>query len=223
MSTQQDLGGRTTAALDDLVGAGVRLGRAVIDALSAPSPVSHVVDAVKKETSGLDLGSALSGFQLPQVSLGSSSCGCTIPDACFLPEKLPTVKAHGCPGATMKLRIKVTNDWPATRTVAVRATGPDVKTVEIAPTEQGVGPYETGVFSVTAHLPEEGSDGLSVLLWIRGCRDHVVRWEVSSSDGGCACVHEVAVTDKPDTVHHWYDHFHQKPCCRPERKVRPNG
>ncbi|WP_426592194.1 hypothetical protein ACPPVS_10390 [Cellulomonas sp. McL0617] len=220
MSTQQNLGDQTTAVLDQLVGAGVRFGRSMIDALTSSTPVSDAVgaatDAAGKATAGLKLGS----ISLPQVSMGAPSCGCAIPDACFLPEKLPTVTAHGCPGATMKLRILVTNEWPASRVVAIRATGADAKAVTIDPVQQAVGPYEAGTFTATVHLADEGADGVSVLLWVRGCRDHVVRWEVSSSDGGCACVHEVAVLDKPDTVHHWYDHFYKEPCCRPQPRVR---
>lgn len=217
MSTQQSLGDQTTAALDTLVGAGVRLGRSMLDALTSSTPVTDAMDAATKAASGLTVGS----ISLPQVSMGTQPCGCAIPDACFLPEKLPTVTAHGCPGAVMRLRLVVTNEWPASRFVAVRATGAGAAAVTIDPVQQNIGPYETATFTATVKLPDEGTDDLSVLLWVRGCRDHVVRWEVSSSDGGCACVHEVAVLDKPDTVHHWYDHFHKEPCCRPQpRKVR---
>lgn len=215
MTTQQGLGDQTTAALDAMVGAGVRLGRSMLDALRSSTPVSDAVRAVGREASDVGLGKV----SLPQLSLGTTSCGCAIPDACFLPEKLPTVTAHGCPGATMKLRLVVTNDWPATRTVAVRATGHGAKDVVVEPVQQAIGPYETETFTATVHLPDSGADVGSVLLWVRGCRDHVVRWEVTSSDGGCSCVHEVPVTDKPDTLHHWYDHFYREPCCRPQRRV----
>ena len=222
MSTQQGLGGQTTDALDQLVGAGVRLGRSMLDALSSSTPVTDAMDAAGKATSGMKLGSiSLPQMSLPQVSMGKQACGCTIPDACFLPEKLPTVTARGCPGAIMKLRLLVTNEWPASRVVAVRATGAGAQAVTIDPVSNSIGPYETVTFTATVHLPDEGADTVSTLLWVRGCRDHVVRWEVSSSDGGCACVHEVAVLDKPDTVHHWYDHFYKEPCCRPQpRKGR---
>lgn len=208
MSTQQSMTDQTTAALDAVVGAGLQLGRSMLDAMRSSTPVSDVVAAAGKvDTSGLGL---------PQVSLGTQPCGCAIPDACFLPEKLPTVTAHGCPGATMTLRLVVTNEWPASRFVAVRVTGPDAGAVTVTPVQQQIGPYETATFTATVHLPDDASESVSALLWVRGCRDHVVRWEVSSSDGGCACVHEVAVVDEPDTVHHWYDHFYKEPCCRPQ-------
>ncbi|MEZ0447766.1 hypothetical protein [Cellulomonas sp. ICMP 17802] len=209
MSTQQSMTDQTTAALDAMVGAGMSFGRSVLDALRSSTPVSDVVAAAGK----IDTGA----LRLPQVSLGTQPCGCTIPDACFLPEKLPTVTAHGCPGATMTLRLVVTNDWPASRYVAIRATGGGAAAVTIVPVQQQIGPYETATFTATVKLPDEGAEAVSVLLWVRGCRDHVVRWEVSSSDGGCACVHEVDVLDKPDTLHHWYDHFYTTPCCHPQR------
>ncbi len=205
------------AALDALVGAGVRLGRSMIDAMGSTTPVSDAVHAVGSEASRVDLG--LGTLRLPQLGAATGGCGCTIPDACFLPEKLPPVTAHGCPGATMRLRVAVTNDWPASRTVAVRATGHGAKAVQVEPVQQAIGPYETETFTATVHLPDDGTGPGSVLLWVRGCRDHVVRWQVTSSDGGCSCVHEVAVTDKPDTLHHWYDHFYREPCCRPQGRI----
>ncbi|MDM7853544.1 hypothetical protein [Cellulomonas alba] len=227
MTSSSSLSDQTTATLDSLLGAGLRLSRAMLDALTSSTPASDVASAATRAVKQADIGGTVGDLTSRLASMtagltkGASSSCCTIPDACFLPERLPEVKAHGCPGATMRLRLRVTNEWPASRQVAVRATGPDAKAVEIEPQQQAVGPYETATFTATVRLPDDEDDReLSALLWVRGCRDHVVRWRVSSSSGGCACTHEVAVTDEPDTVHHWYDHFYHEPCCRPQAGVR---
>jgi len=58
-----------------------------------------------------------------------------------------------------------------------------------------------------------------VLVWIRGCVDHVVRWTVKSSRRGSDCCHELEIDDCPDYVHHWYDHFYCPRPCRHGNRV----
>jgi hypothetical protein len=52
-----------------------------------------------------------------------------------------------------------------------------------------------------------------VLVWVRGCHDHYLRWTVTVSTQRGWSDDDVHVEDCPDYVHHWYDHFYcDRPC-----------
>jgi len=148
-----------------------------------------------------------------QLAGRASGCSCDIPDPCWMPERLPPVSSHACGGATARLRIRVTNCGLDPRTVTVVVQGTGSAAVEIDPKSLSLGPFESGDLTATVKVPDEGAQPVDVRLWVRGCRDHIVPWRVSISGSGCSTLHEVAVEDCPDLVHHWYDHFYcQRPC-----------
>jgi hypothetical protein len=137
---------------------------------------------------------------------------CEMPEPCWMPEQVGTVTSYVCAGGTATLRIRVTNHSTATRTLSVNPSGPSSTSVSITPSTASVGPFESSMFAVSLTLPADGCAAVETLIWIRGCRDHIVRWNVIPSSRAVDCCHELDVTDAPDLVHHWYDHF---ACPRP--------
>lgn len=134
-------------------------------------------------------------------------CSCDIPPPCWLPRDLGTVRSHVCAGGRAILRLRVENCSPSPREIRVEAAAP----VKLQPTKLSLGPLERGVVVASVDDPAPEAEHL---VWVRGCYDHLVRWDVSvSRRGGRDSCHEVDVEDCPDFVHHWYDHFYcERPC-----------
>lgn len=191
---------RTKDAMDALAAAistGMRAGRDFFDAVLGPAT----------EALSAGVGSAKA------FGSTSSGCSCDIPDPCWMPERLPAVRSNVCAGATARVRIRVTNCGLDRRQVILVAQGTGAAAVQIEPKLLSLAPFESGEFTASVTVPGQGGDGVDVRLWVRGCKDHVVPWTVSVSDSGCSCLHEIALDDCPDLVHHWYDHFYcQSPC-----------
>jgi hypothetical protein len=82
----------------------------------------------------------------------------------------------------------------------------------IQPEELGLGPYEREDVAVSLSLAPGAAKGeeREIVLVVRGCQDHVLRWTVKVSSCECSCA-TVDVEDCPDFLHHWYDHFY---CAR---------
>lgn len=169
---------------------------------------------------GMELASAVAGSRFAESAramaprLGSSAaCCCEIPPPCWLPKPLGDVTSNVCPGGKAIVRFRVTNCGIAKRTVDLEA---DAKSgVTWSPTKLSLGPMERALASASVDVPAETGSGeeRELLLWVRGCNDHYLRWTVrAASRGGDSC-HEVEVDDCPDLVHHWYDHFYcDRPC-----------
>jgi hypothetical protein len=141
----------------------------------------------------------------------ASGCGCDIPPPCWAPKPMGCVESGVCPGATATVRIHVTNCGATARTMTFQAVGLGVT---FAPASLALGPMERGRVVATVTLPADAELGSTreVLVWVRGCHDHYLRWTLHAwSSGECGC-EEVHVSDCPDYVHHWYDHFY---CNRP--------
>jgi hypothetical protein len=191
--------------LDDLFEMGLRVGRGALDLLSG-SQVSEARELLGKA------GSALSGFA---PSLGSCRCGCEVPPPCWMPRELPPVDSRACPGATTKLDLVVENCAAEAHSVSITVSGPDAGLVTVTPAILTIAPFEHGLFTATMSVPP-GADHhwrAGVILWVHGCREHVLHWEVRTDERGCGTHHEVRVDDCPDYVHHWYDHFYcERPC-----------
>jgi hypothetical protein len=149
----------------------------------------------------------------PQMRIGGN-CGCDIPPPCWAPQPLGEVVSHGCPGSTATIRLRVTNCGAVQRAFQIEAAG-KTPAVKIDPPNLSLGPMERGFVSVSLTLPADASQcqDQEVLLWVRGCQQHYLRWIVRVSSRGGSCCHEVDVEDCPDPIHHWYDHFYtQRPC-----------
>ena len=158
---------------------------------------------------GAELMETVSRTRLP----GRQSC-CDIPEPCWMPDALGEVLSHACPGATAIVRLLITNCDRIPRTVKITATGDAAGLVSLQPTTLVLGPKERGLVSATLKVPPDaiGCQEFEALVWIRGCREHYLRWTVAVEKRGGDCCHEVEVEDCPDLIHHWYDHFY---CLRP--------
>ena len=145
-----------------------------------------------------------------------NACSCEIPPPCWMPKQLRPVTSHVCAGAAASLRIRVTNCSPEKSTVRLEAAGADKGAVKLTPASISLGPLERGVLTATVQTDAKAAKGteLEVLVWVRGCADHVVRWTIKLSSRGGDCCHELDVDDCTDYLHHWYDHFY---CYRPCR------
>jgi len=169
---------------------------------------------------GMELAAAVAGSRLaesaraPAPRIGSSAaCCCEIPPPCWLPKPLGDVTSNVCPGGKAIVRFRVTNCGITKRAVELEADGKSG--VTLSPAKLSLGPMERAVASASVEVPAETGSGeeRELLVWVRGCNDHYLRWTVrASSRGGDSC-HEVEVDDCPDLVHHWYDHFYcDRPC-----------
>jgi len=152
---------------------------------------------------------------------GMPSCGCKIPPPCWMPQSADCVVSHVCPGSTASLCIRITNCSAADRTINFDDAGKNVVTFN--PNVLTLSPMETGVVAATlvssAGACEESEQ--FALVWIRGCKDHYVRWTVKTVKRRVtSCCHEICVEDCPDFIHHWYDHFY---CVRPCTSQKRNG
>jgi hypothetical protein len=199
----------TKVAMDAFTSAfttGMQAGREMLSAVFAPAAamVAQRVESAR------------------DMSARASGCSCEIPDPCWMPERLGPVVSRACPGATARLRIRVTNCGLGTRVVDVELQGNAGGAVSLDNTSVSLEPFESGEVTATVKVPDEGAAPVDVRIWIRGCRDHVLPWQVSVSGSGCSTTHEVSIDDCPDLVHHWYDHFYcVKPCYG--GKIRLNG
>ena len=151
--------------------------------------------------------------QAMPAGLMKTGCGCRIPPPCWAPQPLGTVTSHACPGAAATLRICITNCGFTRR--AVRIEVPKDSGIKVDPANLTLEQLERecAILSITLPADAAQSTEKEYLVWVRGCKNHYLRWKVTvSSRGGCSC-HEIDVEDCPDLVHHWYDHFYcRRPC-----------
>jgi hypothetical protein len=191
--------------LTDLLDQGVRMGTDVFETLSRGP-----------------LGQLAASMQTAKFPSLPKSCGCDIPPPCWMPKPLGDLVSHVCPGGAATVRLLVTNCSIQQRVVQVVATGKDAGKVKVTPASATLGPMEQAAFVASLAIGAEAAECEShdVLLWVRGCHLHFLRWRVEvRARGGHAC-HEVDVQDCPDLVHHWYDHFYcQRPCPTGQQRV----
>jgi hypothetical protein len=200
-STRRGPAAEGVDALVGLMDSAVRMGEGLLDALQG------------RRTTGL-----VSTLQrtMPRVPMVRGGCGCEIPPPCWMPRELGVVRSRVCAGGTATLRVRVTNCSASPRKVAVDAR-PDSAGLTIDPSSLELGPLERGVALASLAIPAKAGVGeeREALIWVRGCRDHVLRWTVRVASRAGDCCHEIDVEDCPDLVHHWYDHFYcEHPCAR---------
>jgi hypothetical protein len=154
---------------------------------------------------------ALGGLSLPR----SRSC-CEIPDPCWMPQGAGEAHCRLAPGDTGEIRITLTNDDRVSHPYTLAAAGSGANFVTFSTQAVTLGAKERTVIIATFAMPSDRAAPATpyeVVLWVRGSREHYVRWVVSSSDKSKSCCHETAIHDGPNNVVHWYDHFY---CPRPE-------
>lgn len=188
-------------AIADLIDHGMRVSREMLTAFSG--------DQAERVRELAARGATLTTAARRQLS----GCNCDIPPPCWLPAQLGSVTSHVCPGASASVQLRVTNCGVSQRDITFSATGPAAPMVTIDPGSIVLAPFARGTAVGTLKAPDQADEALEMQLWIRGWRDHLLRWTVKISERGCSCSHEIDVEDCPDLVHHWYDHFYcERPC-----------
>jgi hypothetical protein len=186
--------GEVPRALGALLAAEMRMGRELLEAVGLPVP---------------DLRRALRR---------RPGC-CDVPPPCWMPRPLGECvsAAAACERACVRLRL--TNCDRARRQVRVGVMrAPEGWKVSVAPAAPVLGPFERVTVEVCLEVPQGTAEGETheMLVWVRGCREHYLRWTVRVAPCGRATsCHEVAVDDCPDHRHHWYDHFYCERGCLP--------
>jgi hypothetical protein len=175
----------------ELIETGPRIGLGLLDCLHDLEPLLQVP-------------------RLPRLTVTRTSrCDCEIPRPCWLPQNLGDVYTHVCPGGTATLRFRVTNCGATRRDIQIEGAP------TVTPASLSLGPEERGFSVVSATAPPDAHHGYEkeYLVWVRGCRNHFVRWTVVVSHHQQHECQELYVEDCPDLIHHWYDHFYcDRPC-----------
>ena len=195
--------GEATKALGDLLDQGAQIGRAVLGPLVSNS--ARIV-----------------GEMLQNVSPAQANdCGCEIPPPCWEPRHLGEVTSFVCPGGTATVRLRISNCNMRQSKILIMTSGQNAG-VTIAPPDLSLGPMERGIVAVSLTVPASTNTGehREVLIWIRGCKIHFLRWiaEVTTK-GATNCGSEIDVDDCPDYQHHWYDHFYcHRQCTQDDQR-----
>ena len=179
-----------------------------------------ITDAVMTATRGFlsdasEIGQDLvdAAFRRGRDLFPRRNSSCDIPEPCWMPKRLDTVRSHVCPGATATLRVQLTNCGLETRSIRVGA--PYDTDVTVQPAVVTLRAFESAVVDVSYTLPGDTQSGGThrVLVVVVGCRAYVADWTITA-DGRCGdSIHEIEIEDCPDLVHHWYDHFYcRRPC-----------
>lgn len=193
----------------DLVARAVRLGLDTLRDLQASPDLPSLADRVTSMGKSLRCGS-------PAPVPRGSSCGCDIPPPCWYPRAAGDVTSYGCPGSTAVLRLRIHNCGATGRRVRLQTAGE----ATFEPQDLGLAPMEREVSTVSANVPKTAGAEQELLLWVRGCHDHYVRWRIVAADrGSSVCCHELDVEDCPDYLHHWYDHFYCAHPCTARRSA----
>lgn len=185
--------------LKSLLNAQLLLGKEAIKLLGG---ASGALDAVR-------------GIQLPR-----RNHGCEVPEPCWMPKSLGDFRCCLRPGDSGTVCLVVTNGDFRPHSYQFAATGPSASAVSFSTASVTLGPKERIAVTATFTVPRDQKPGPDcrcidheALLWVRGCRNHYLRWTVDEVAASRPCTREVEVNDEPDYVLHWYDHFYlPRPC-----------
>ena len=192
--------------------------------ISTESPLGRIPDAFvallqAQADYAQELFQAVTGTRLPAPEELRSALEqslpkpvCHVPPPCWMPKPLGEVVSHVNECGRACVRLVITNCDRVPRNVGVRADG--LEGVDISPASLQLGPMRRGAVELCLKIPEGTAAGKRIdgVIWVDGCRQHVLRWTVSVGTTGFDSAHEIAVQDCPDYRHHWYDHFY---CPRP--------
>lgn len=151
------------------------------------------------------------------------SC-CDIPEPCWMPVSSGEVHCTLRPGDQGEICFVIANLDFRAHQYTVQAVGKDAGLIGMNRTQFQLGPKERICVTATLTVPKEDRqkdqncccENIEAIIWVRGCRDHYVRWTVDVADKGKCCCHEIQVNDSADYVLHWYDHFYvSRPCFGP--------
>jgi hypothetical protein len=174
-------------------------------------------ELLKLAGSATGLLGGLKGIKLPK----GHSC-CEVPEPCWMPLSLGEVECCLRPGDKGTVCLIVTNGDFRSHTYQFVATGKSAAAVTFSTASATLGPKERIAVTATFTMPKEnreedcGCVDEEALLWVRGCRNHYLRWMVCEAACAKPCCKDVVVNDDPDYVLHWYDHFFMhRPCFGP--------
>jgi hypothetical protein len=214
-TSQSSLGQRLTDAFTDMLEQETRM---VVDLLGT------VRDTLQSGPTG-ELGQTFKQL-IPAQLTRRCTCGCCqIPPPCWMPELAGEVISFVCVGGTATVQLDVRNCGATPRIITLDASPASVAaSVKFSPTQLSLGPMERGFASASVVLPADPPGGrMDILLWVRGCKVHYVRWTIKVASRAGTCCHEVDIEDCPDYIHHWYDHFYCERPCLADRGHRGNG
>jgi|SRR6185295_1456158 len=140
---------------------------------------------------------------------------CEIPPPCWLPRSLGEARSFVCAGGSATIQVRVTNCQNETSSIQV-AFAPGESQGSVTPAATSLGPMERKKFIASFPAPADAAAGqqFEILLWVRGCTEHYLRWTIEVSKlASDTCCHEIEVRDCADHVHHWYDHFYCERRC----------
>lgn len=163
--------------------------------------------------------SMLQGIKLPK----GRNC-CEVPEPCWMPISLGEISCKLRAGDSGTVCLVVTNGDFQRHTYQFSATGKSAAAVSFSTESASLGPKERIAVAVTFTVPKDNQAedcncvDHEVLIWVRGCRNHYLRWTVNEAASAGPCCEEIVVNDVPDYVLHWYDHFYmQRPCSDVQR------
>ena len=162
---------------------------------------------------GDSFGSMMKGtFQ--QMGMQKTASCCDIPEPCWMPKSLGEYECRLSPGTNGTLRLTVTNEDIQPRRITAVASGAGAGQVTFSPNQLQLGAKERGTITAVFNLGAQTKpcETVEALVWLRGCRDYYARWTITAVDCSKPCCHAISVSDGPDHVLHWYDHFY---CPRP--------
>ena len=143
---------------------------------------------------------------------------CHIPPPCWMPRQRREVVSCGAIGNKASLTFIITNESLATRPIEVFTTTP-LPGLSFTSTTLSLAAMARAEITLTYTIPTgtTTNPGTEILLWIRGCRLHFQRWIVRLGTISANTDQEVRVTDGPENLHHWYDHFYYPHPCLEQR------
>jgi hypothetical protein len=186
-----------TSALSDLMNAEMALGRDLMTSLT-----------------GITVPSAADLTRTLRGRLSQRGC-CHIPPPCWMPRPLGHCTSHVSRCNTACIRLVITNCDRVARTIRVDAEDQTGGAFTVSPASLTLGPMRRGTVSVCVDIPSDAAQGQEsrTMIWVHGCREYYLDWTVSVGTVGVDSCHEVEVSDCPDYLHHWYDHFYcERPC-----------
>lgn len=147
-------------------------------------------------------------------------CSCEIPEPCWMPLPLGEIRCQLAPGDKGTVCLVLSNGDFRPHSYQFAATGKSAAHVSFSTAAANLGPKERIAVTATFTVPKDGQRSEDcrcidheTLLWVRGCRNHYLRWSIDEVACSRPCCHEVPVADDPDYVLHWYDHFYApRPC-----------
>lgn len=176
---------------------------------------------------------SLTAHLLP-TSTHCASGSCTVPPPCWMPKSAGSIDSCSAPSAVCQLKLRISNDDYQTHTYDISAAGEYAALVSFSETALTLGPKESKTITVSFSSPAlvNGCHGdhYNLLLWVKGCNEHYLTWQVKVSRcqasidkmlallslSSCKqhCIPYACITDKVDYELQWYDHFYlQRHCC----------